>query len=94
MPTRVHFRQLFSEADAGRFSPIRPVRIRSARLEPGCLFREGHFFSGLELATMCNYELEIEEQPEEVVITAYYPRAACPSGWSGTVPGDRAGLAG
>lgn len=76
MTTRVHFSQLFSAAGADRFSPIRPVRIRSCRLEPGSTFREGNFFSGLELATMRNYELEIEEQPEEVVITAYYPRAA------------------
>lgn len=75
MATRVHFSQVFSEAGPDRFSPIRPVRIRSYRLEPGLTFREGHFFSGLELAAMRNYELEIEDLQEEVVITAYYPRA-------------------
>jgi hypothetical protein len=75
MRTRVHFRHLFSETGAARFSPIRPVRIRDVRLEPGCTFGEGKFIAGLELAAFRNYDLDIEDRPEEVVITGYYPRA-------------------
>ena len=75
MATRVHFSELFSETSPSRFTPVRRIRIRNQRLEPGACFGEGHFFSGLELAAMRNYDLEILERPEEVLVTAYYPRA-------------------
>ena len=76
MPHRVHFRDLFAEESAGRFYALRTVRIKSSILKRGSRFTEGNFFSGLELATMNRYELEVEERPEEVLITAYYPRAS------------------
>lgn len=75
MVTRVHFSELFSETSPRWFTPTRRIRIRNHRLEPGAYFGEGHFFSGLELAAMRNYDLEIQERPEEVLVTAYYPRA-------------------
>jgi hypothetical protein len=79
MASRVHFRELFSETGPCRFTPTRRIRIRSHQLEPGACFGEGHFFSGLELAAMRNYDLEIQECAGEVLVTAYYPRAALDS---------------
>lgn len=72
MIRRAPFWEIFRMHPDGSIEPIRSVQIGSVRLGPGARFGSGVAFSGIDLAQYIGRDLEVDEQPEFVILKGIY----------------------
>ena len=70
---KVFFTEIFQKNDTGMIAPKLPVRVGGVTMTPGVSFGSGVSFSGVDLSTLEGKYLDVDQEPDGlVIIKGYY----------------------
>lgn len=71
---KLKFSEVFTKKPDGSITPLRPIRIGGVSLGPGVSFSRGVSFSGIDIFSYENLDIEAEEIDGILVIKGFYAK--------------------